>query len=109
MEDLEIVNGLVDDGSGVVGRVSFEDFGSDGDEERDLKGGRMGESAIEEAVEFGILEAGFVIGEDIGFRGGDIFTDVSRINIEFGEEVCEVLVGDGEGTFEGAGCSAEVG
>ena len=109
VEDLEIVNGLIDDGSGVVRRVSFEDFGSDGDEERNLKGSRVSEGAVEEAVEFSILEAGFVIGEDVGFRGGDGFIYVDRINIELGEEVCEVLIGDGERTFESTRGSAEVG
>ena len=74
-----------------------------------MEGGSIGESAVEEAVEFGVLEGLGVGCEDIGFRGGGIFADFCGVDFDLGEDAREILSGDEEGGFEGAGESAQVG
>lgn len=50
MEDFEAGHDLVDNDSGVVGGISFEDFRTNGEKERNLKRGRVGKGAIKQAV-----------------------------------------------------------
>jgi len=47
VQDLKVGNGFFDDGAGVVGGASLEDFGANGDEEGDLESGGAGEGAVE--------------------------------------------------------------